>query len=90
MTTSLRTTLMSCLAPHLGLRKSRLETLAVFLMALIHGRTVNLTHAASQFHGTARHASNYRRLQRFFQYVRLDPGVIALIVVRMLNLSRPK
>jgi hypothetical protein len=90
MTTSLRTALMSCLAPHLGLSKSRLETLAVFLMALIHGRTVNLTHAASQFHGTARHASNYRRLQRFFQYVRLDQGVIALIVVRMLNLSRPK
>lgn len=86
----LRTALMRSLAPHLGLSQSRLETLCTFVIALIQGRTVNLTHVASLFHGPACHASRYRRLQRFFQYVRLDQAVIASILVRMLNLARPK
>jgi len=90
MTEPSRTALMGSLAPHLGLSKSRLETLAVFLIALVHGRTVNLSHAASQFPGAALWTSNYRRLQRFFQHVRLDQAVIARLVVAMLDLSRPK
>ncbi|WP_414470626.1 IS4 family transposase [Microvirga sp. M2] len=86
----LRTALMRTLAPHLGLSQSRLETACLFLVALIQGRTVNLTHVASQFPGPARYASKYRRLQRFFQVVRFDQTVVAALVVRMLNLSRPK
>jgi Transposase DDE domain len=85
-----RTALSASLAPHLGLSKSRLETLAVFLIALVHGRTVNLSHVASQFPGAACWASNYRRLQRFFQHVRFDQAIIARLMVAMLDLSRPK
>lgn len=90
MSLCLRTALIGSLSAHLGLSKSRLETLSTLLIGLIHGRTVNLTHIASHCHGSACHASKYRRLQRFFQYVRLDQAVIAAIVVRMLKLSRPK
>ena len=69
--------LMSTLSPHFDLGKTRLETLAIMLAGLANGRTVNLSHLASQFPGKALHASSYRRLQRFFQHVRLDGDVVA-------------
>ena len=67
-----------------------LETLAVLLVVLVNGRTVNLGHLASQFPGAALHASNYRRLQRFFQFVRLDGDITARLIVGMLKLRGPK
>lgn len=84
------TALVVSLSAHLALSKSRLETLSALIIGLIHGRSVNLTHIASHCRGAACYASKYRRLQRFFQYVRLDQAVIAALVVRMLNLARPK
>jgi hypothetical protein len=78
------------LRPHFSLGKTRLETLAVLLVGLANGRTVNLSHLASQFPGSALHASNYRRLQRFFQLVRLDTDTAARLVVRILNLGQPR
>lgn len=90
MSLCLRTALIESLSAHLSLGKSRLETLSMLLIGLIHGRTVNLTHIASHCHGSARYASKYRRLQRFFQHVHLDQAVIAALVVRMLKLARPK
>lgn len=86
----LLTPLLETLRPHFALSKTRLETLAVLMVGLANGRTVNLSHLASQFPGDALHASNYRRLQRFFQFVQLDGDVAAQLVVRMLNLGRPK
>lgn len=81
--------LLETLRPHFALSKSRLETLAVLLVGLANCRTVNLSHLASQFPGTAKHSSNYRRLQRFFQFVELDGDVAARLIMRMLNLTRP-
>ena len=82
--------LMTTLSPHFDLSKTRLETLTIMLIGLANGRTVNLAHLASQFPGTALHASNYRRLQRFFQHVRLDGDVVARLSVRLLDLKGPK
>ncbi len=62
--------LVATLRPHFDPSRTRLETLAVLLAGLANCRTVNLSHLASQFSGTALHASNYRRLQRFFQHER--------------------
>ena len=62
--------LLNTLSPHFDLSKTRLETMAIILFGLANGRTVNLSHLARQFPGTALHASSYRRLQRFFEYVR--------------------
>ena len=77
-------------SPHFDPGKTRLETLAIMLAGLANGRTVNLGHLANQFPGTALHASSYRRLQRFFEYVRLDGDVVARLIVRLLNLKGPK
>lgn len=89
MSIALPTALMASLSPHFALSKSRLETLVGLVMGIIHGRTVNLSHIASLFWGAACYASKYRRLQRFFQYVRLDQDCLAPLVMQMLHLSRP-
>ena len=64
--------LLETVRPHFDLSKTRLETLAVLLVGLANGRTVTLSHLASQFPGDAQHGSNYHRLQRFFQFVQLE------------------
>lgn len=90
MTGMLLAPLIATLRPHFELGKTRLETLAVLLVELANGRTINLSHLASQFPGPALHASNYRRLQRFFQFVRLDTDTAIRLVVRILTLGQPR
>lgn len=88
--TLVHTVLLETLGRHFGLGKSRLVTLAVLVAGLVQSRTVNLSHLAVHLPGSARPASKYRRLQRFFQFVPLDQEVAARLVVHMLDLSRPK
>lgn len=87
--TALPGALASTLSRHLALSNSRLETMVVIILGLVNGRTVNLSHIASQFSGTACLASNYRRLQRFFQFVRLDEAWLARTLIGLLNLRAP-
>lgn len=66
------TALSQELRRHVGLSKSRLETLALLTVGMISARTVNLVHVADERGSrTVDPASTYRRLQRFFQHVRL-------------------
>lgn len=88
--TLLHSVLIETLGWYFALRKSRLATLAALISGLAQSRTVNLSHLAVHLSGPARSASKYRRLQRFFQFVRLDQSVAARIVVHMFNLERPK
>lgn len=90
MSSQLHAALTRTLGRHFPLGKSRLLTLAVLITGLAQSRTVNLSHLASHCPGSASHASNYRRLQRFFQFVRIDLGCMARLVVHRLNLERPK
>jgi len=89
MQSRIRAALGATLSGKFALSKSRLETLICVLIAMVSSRTVNLTHAACHLPGEALHASRYRRLQRFFQYVRLDQDAVARLVIEMLNLNRP-
>jgi hypothetical protein len=68
-------------SPLVGLSKSRLETLAMLTLGMISARTVNLAHLAPE-RGAAgvKLASTYRRLQRFFQHVRLPQDWVAQAV----------
>ena len=77
------------LSSHLDLGKSRLETLSWLIIGLVNGRTVNLSHLASQCYSSAQLGSSYRRLQRFFQYVALEGDWLALVVVKLLKLKAP-
>jgi Transposase DDE domain len=73
----------------IGLSNDRRQTLVVLIQGMINARTVNLTHLAGSFHGEAKLSSNYRRLQRFFQYVRLDGDWLAKALVTLLGLKPP-
>lgn len=81
--------LAATLARHVALSNDRRQTLAVLITGLIGSRTVNLTHLAGAFCGPAKLSSNYRRLQRFFQYVRLDADWLARTLVSLLRLAPP-
>jgi Transposase DDE domain len=79
--------LRGILRPHLGLSKSRLETLCLIVVGMISARSVNLSHLASERPGTALIASTYRRLQRFFQHVQLEGDWAVPLIVRLLGLD---
>ena len=79
-------TLRDTLRPHLGLSKDRVETLALIVIAMVSARTVNLSHLAVERPGATLVASTYRRLQRFFQYVRLGPDWAAPLVAELAGL----
>lgn len=78
------------LRPHFSLSKSRLTTLYVLIVGLVNGRTVNLTHLATQFPGDVLVRSNYRRLQRFFQHTRFDGDALAHLIIEVLGQSGQK
>lgn len=90
MTDALIAPLCETLRCHFSMSKSRVVTLAVLICGIAQSRTVNLSHLACHFAGPALHASNYRRLQRFFQHECLDGDIAARMIVQMLNLARPK
>jgi hypothetical protein len=70
---------------HVGLGKSRLETLCMLVVGMVGARTVNLGHVATQTGSGVLVASTYRRLQRFFQHVDLGPDWAAQIVARLIG-----
>ncbi len=82
-------TLEGILRPHVGLSKSRLETLCLLVVGMISARTVNLSHLACERPSTALVTSTYRRLQRFFQHVRLGGDWSAPLVIGLLGLVGP-
>ena len=75
--------------PHVGLSKSRLETPCLIVVDMVSAQTVNLSHLACERPSTALVASTYRRLQRFFQHVRLGADWSAPLVVGLLGLDGP-
>lgn len=89
MSSKLSGSLISTLSAHLDLSKARLETLAGVIICLVNARTVNLSHIAAQFSSSAQTSSSYRRLQRFFQFVRLDEDWLCQAVIKLLNINPP-
>jgi hypothetical protein len=83
------TALAGILRPRIDLGKSRLETLCLIVVGMVSARTVNLSHLACERPTTALVASTYRRLQRFFQHVRLGQDWSAPLVVGLLGLDGP-
>jgi hypothetical protein len=85
MENRLITALMTRLGPFAGLGKRRLETLCFLILGFRTARTVNLTHLAWERGGAVQTASTYRRLQRFFQFVRLPEDGSASLVARLVG-----
>ena len=81
--------LMITLSRHIDLSKSRLETFATLIIGCVCARTVNLSHIAGQFDTAAQIASNYRRLQRFFQFIRIDQDWLARVLLALIGTQPP-
>jgi hypothetical protein len=77
--------LQKTLTPHLQLGKTRVETLCLLVLGMISARTVNLTHIATERPARAKVASTYRRLQRFFQQVRLPENWSVGILIALIG-----
>ena len=83
------TALQKILHPHVALGKTWLETLCLMVIGMIGARTVNLEHIACERPGTSvLVASTYRRLQRFFQFVKLDQDWAVPIIAAMIGAER--
>ena len=78
------TMLADLLQSTFGLHRARTTCLAALIIALFKVKTVNLTQLATAFPGPANIDSHYRRLQRFFQHVQLQPARLAKCVLAFL------
>jgi len=81
--------LRQTLKPILGWHGARLNFLALFLIALLRVKTINLTEVATGFRNRAMQSSNYKRLQRFFKNYNLEYSVIAKAIVTLMELPQP-
>lgn len=81
--------LKRALQPHLNWHGARVSFLALFLLALLKVKTVNLSELALGFDGPAQPASKYKRLQRFFRHFDLDYKLIAKLVVKWMKIPQP-
>jgi len=60
------------LSENLNWNRARIKFLARFLVAVFQVQTVNLAKIACVFAGSAKIASNYKKLQRFLRFFRLS------------------
>lgn len=81
--------LRKALQPHLGWNKARVTFLALFLLALLKVKSVNLSELSLGFGGLALPESSYKRLQRFFRGFDVDYAVIAKAVVAWMKIPQP-
>ena len=81
--------LRQTLKPLLGWHGARLNFLALFLIALLRVKTVNLVEIATGFRSKAKIDSSHKRLQRFFSKFDLDYTLIAQVVVKLMEIPQP-
>lgn len=72
---------------HIRLTRTRQETLIWLVLLVLRQGTVCLWRLAAHAPSRARTASVRRRFYRFFQFVQIDAGAAAQIVVRLLGLK---
>jgi hypothetical protein len=77
------------LAETIDWHKARITFLAKFLVALIHVRNVNLAELAAVFPGRAKAESHYKRIQRFLRFFAISYGVMAVLIVALMDVLRP-
>jgi Transposase DDE domain len=82
------TKLQAYLAEHFGESRHRLAFMARFILSLITVKTVNLTQLALAFNGQVKSASNYRRIQRFFEQFSFDKQAISQWLIAQLPKER--
>ena len=80
--------LKSVLQAQLNWHGARVSFLALFLLALLKVKTVNLSELCLGFDGKALPESSYKRLQRFFRGFELDYQQLAHLVVSWMEIPQ--
>ena len=81
--------LRQTLKPLLGWHGARLSFLALFIIALLRVKTINLMELATGFRSQAKSESSYKRLQGFFRHFDVKQDSIAKIVVTLMDIPQP-
>ncbi len=81
------TALSIIIIDHIRLAQSRRETLVWLIASILKAGTVNLNRLAPHIESAAQTASVHRRLERFFNEVRLNETEVARLVVAALGLA---
>jgi hypothetical protein len=79
--------LKKVLSQYFGWNQSRVSCLAQLLQALFCVKTVNLAQAATAFQSSAKEASSYRRIRRFFGSFAIDLTLIVVVVLNVFSLE---
>jgi len=87
MQQSLSKCLSLSLEGHISLWRTRRETLVWLVALIIQTGTVSLWRLAGHVDTRAKTLSVHRRFERFFQYVRLDEGCVARLIVHIMGLA---
>lgn len=75
------------LEDHIPLWRTRRQTLVWLVILIIQTGTVSLWRLAGHVDTRAKTLSIHRRFERFFQFVRLDEGCVARLIVHIMGLS---
>ena len=81
--------LQQTLKPLLGWHGARLNFLALFLVAILRVKTINLSALALGFRSQAKADSNYKRLQRFLHHFELDYTQLAKVLMSLMDIPQP-
>lgn len=79
--------LKAALGNYLSINAARLHFLAGIILAIIKVRTVNFAEIAVAFPGKVKKESKYKRIQRFFRFFPLDLGMVARLVVELIDIK---
>ena len=81
--------LKDILKDYLNWDKRRIDCFVKMLISLIAVQTVNLARLANYMgKNTTNIAVRYRRLQRFFQHIKIDYNVIAIFIFRLFEFDK--
>ena len=81
--------LTEILRPEIDPGKSRVEILCLIVIGMVSARSVTLSHIACARPGAVQTASTCRRLQRFFQHVRLGEDWALPLMIGVLGQHGP-
>ena len=82
--------LSKTLNQYFNFHKARSDCLAQLVIAMITVKTVNFTHLATAFITKAFPESWYKRIQRFFRFLKFDSLAVASMVITLFDLKNKK
>ena len=82
--------LSKVLNQYFNFHKARSDCLAQLVIGMITVKTVNFTHIATAFFTKSLPESSYKRIQRFFRFLKFDPFAVASMVITLFDLKDKK